>query len=322
VRVSADGGTLAVALRGGGVSGWSARDGAPKHEPRCAHGGPMTALATAAFGAWTGGADGDLLAWRADGRCQQLLDTQAPIVALATSVDGSRVLVANPRQLQLLAITEDGLTSPAPLLARPVDLGVDTGERGTWTAVALSPDGKVGAAAGVGTGLLVFRPGEPTLRHRLDADAVALAMRDDGAAVAILLADGTVRVVDVAKPGVAAWSAHAPEPVPGAPARVLFLHDGRVAVSVGARLLVTRPGYPDVAPLVPPGPADAPPWLRLETDGPSLRAINTAGQAVTWVLDDARELSRTPALPTQITVADGPLLGNIDGVLLRLDPDE
>ena len=195
-------------------------------------------------------------------------------------------------------------------------------EAAPWTAVALSPDGKVGAAAGVGTGLLVFRPGEPTLRHRLDADAVALAMRDDGAAVAILLADGTVRVVDAAKPGVAAWSAHAPEPVPGAPARVLFLHDGRVAVSVGARLLVTRPGYPDVAPLVPPGPADAPPWLRLETDGPSLRAINTAGQAVTWVLDDARELSRTPALPTQITVADGPLLGNIDGVLLRLDPDE
>jgi hypothetical protein len=320
VRVSADGSTLVTALRGGGLAGWSARDGEPNHPPRCAHGGPVTAVAapTAAAWTWSAGVDGDLLAWWPDGRCQQVLDGREGIVGLATSADGGRALVASARQLQLLTITPDG---PA-LLARPDDLGVDTGERGTWSAVALSPDGRSGAAAGVGTGLLVVRPGEPTLRHRLDADALALAWRPDGGAIAALLADGKVRVVDAAKPGVVLFAAHAPEPAPGEPARLVFLPDGRVAVSVGARLLVTRPGFPDAQPLVPPGPSGAPAWIALSVDGGALRAVNTAGEAVAWSLTDLRELSRTAALPTQITAAAGRVLGNVDGVLLQLDPSE
>lgn len=118
------------------------------------------------------------------------------------------------------------------------------------------------------------------------------------------------------------FAAHAPEPAPGEPARLVFLPDGRVAVSVGARLLVTRPGFPDAQPLVPPGPSGAPAWIALSVDGDALRAVNTAGEAVAWSLTDLRELSRTAALPTQITAAAGRVLGNVDGVLLQLDPSE
>jgi len=133
IALSPDGATLVTTGEDGTIRRWNATDFTPQGEPLTGHQGAVQALSMQPDGSFfSGGADGTVRQWAADGTpIGEPLPVSGPVTAIATNPDGTSLAVGDETGA-LQYLSDEGIPVGAPL----TDVGAPVDD------LAFTPDGQ------------------------------------------------------------------------------------------------------------------------------------------------------------------------------------